>query len=278
MFSRLWLPIQEHIDSINGSMPGVHHYTSLESARGILRSGRIWFTERAHLNDPTEISHGIQIAQSLLHESDKASGAARLAYIAKEVFRNFCFFSASFSFVRDDISQWTRYADGGRGVVLSFKATVFDHPKIFADRLIAGDPIAVGCPISYDLERLRLIMSSIIRCWDGLNIEELIDHIFMIAGMFKADAWKEENEYRFFVRHRHSEISKNPHYKTRFQEGSVIPYLDLPIQGWHSPDDLPIYRVCVGPNAPRDLEARLADFMRVRKIWPHLGIGRSEIA
>src|SRR5260370_37849054 len=112
MGSKLWQPIQEHINSINGSMPAVHQYTSLSSGLGILGSGRIWFTERAHLNDPSEISHGIQIAQALLLKHGRTTDAKRLADSAARVLRDFRFFSASFSFADDDASQWVKYADG----------------------------------------------------------------------------------------------------------------------------------------------------------------------
>ncbi len=37
MISALWEPIQEHINRLNnGSMPAVHHYTTLKGALGIL--------------------------------------------------------------------------------------------------------------------------------------------------------------------------------------------------------------------------------------------------
>ena len=258
-------------------MPAVHHYTSLEGALGILESGRVWFTERAHLNDPSEISHGIQIARELMLEWGRKYDAARLEDSVERVFNNFGFFSASFSFADDEITQWLKYADGGGGIVLSFKASVFNDPKTFIDNLMFGNATAVVCPMSYESGRLRSILASIIQCWDGVNIDELCDHIFIIASIFKEDRFNVEHEYRFFIHQEHSRISKNVYYKTRERDGRMVPYLDLPVQGWHSPDGLPIYRVCVGPRAPHGLEARLADFMRARNIRPQLGIGRSVI-
>ena len=51
MTSKLWEPIQENNKS---SMPAVHHYTSIKGVLGIFESGRMWFTERTHLNDPSK--------------------------------------------------------------------------------------------------------------------------------------------------------------------------------------------------------------------------------
>src|SRR5579863_492549 len=201
MVSKLWQPLQEHINSVDGSMPAVHHYTSLSGALGILESGRLWFTERAHLNDPSEISHGIQIARALLLEEGRTTDASRLGDRAERVFRDFRFFSASFSFAGDDASQWVKYADGGQGIVLSFKASVFNDPKAFVDGLITDNPTAIVCPMSYDATRLRSITASIIKCWDGLNVDELCDYIFIIAGMFKAEGYEPEHEFRCFIHH-----------------------------------------------------------------------------
>jgi hypothetical protein len=278
MISSLWHPIQEYINSINGSMPAVHHYTNLRGALGILESGRIWFTERAHLNDPTEIRHGIEIANGILREQGRRQDAECLRASADRVFANFRFFSASFSLAYDDTGQWTNYADNGRGVLLSFKAAVFDRPNEWIGRFIAGNSTTVVCPMSYESERLRSVITSIITCWNGRVIEELGDYIFMISSMFKNDSWKSEKEYRYFVHRSYPEILKSPYYKTHQRGGDVIPYLDLPIRSWDSVEGLPIYRICLGPAAPPEVEGRVAASLRKLKIGPREGILRSGIS
>ena len=238
----------------------------------------MWFTERAHLNDPSEISHGVKIAKEILCNEGRKRLAARLEDTAQRVFRDFLFFSASFSFAYDDRNQWENYADVGRGILLSFKATVFDRPKEFIDRFITNDATAIFCPMSYDSAQLRSVIASMIRCWDGINIEGLSDHIFMISGMFKNDHWNSEREYRFFVHHQQPKIVGSPYYKTRERGGHVIPYLDLPIQNWSSAEGLPICRICVGPAVPPGVSAQLADFLLARNLHPRRGIHRSGIS
>ena len=277
MVSKLWLPIQEHINCIDGSMPAVHHYTTINGALGILENGRIWFTERAHLNDRSEISHGVQIAVDALRKQGRMDEAAHLAHSACTVFRDFRFFSASFSFAYDDLSQWMKYADGGKGILLSFKASAFNTPKAFVDRLITGNPTVFVCPMSYDSRRLRSVIASIIECWDGRNIDELSDHIFMISGMFKDNCWKREKEYRFFVHHQYAKISRSTYHKTRKRDDQEISYLDLPLQNWNSESDFPIYRITVGPDAPHEVDMRLSDFIQSENIFLQEPIRKSEL-
>jgi len=267
MTSELWQPIQEYIDTLaNGSMPAVHHYTTLKGALGILETGRIWFTERTHLNDPSEISYGLEIADKVLHERNRASDAGRFKTSAQDVFRDFRFFSASFSFECDDISQWRNYADDGKGVVLSFKASAFNAPKTHVDSLIGDNLTALVCPISYELPCLESVINRIVDRWQGCGIGELCDHVFMISSMFKNECWKSEREYRFFVHGRREKLLRSDYYRTRERNGQVVSYLDLPIQNWGSPADFPIYRIRLGPAAADGLDAQLRDFLFSRGI------------
>jgi hypothetical protein len=40
----------------------LYHYTDGLGLRGIIESGQIWFTDYRHLNDPSELVHGIDMA------------------------------------------------------------------------------------------------------------------------------------------------------------------------------------------------------------------------
>ncbi len=149
MTSSLWEPIGEFINErLNqGSMPAVHHYTSVRGALGILESGKFWFTERAHLNDPSEISHGIEIATEILKERGRHGDANRFGRCTANVFRDCRFFSGSFTFKDDDLSQWINYGDEGKGVILTLRASAFNNPKKHVDRFVREDLTAVVCPI-----------------------------------------------------------------------------------------------------------------------------------
>jgi hypothetical protein len=277
--SNLWKPIEEYIGKLNnkGSMP-VHHYTSVKGALGILESGRIWFTERAHLNDPSEVSHGVTIATAILRGQGREDDAGRLDSAAQSVFRDFRFFSASFSFEGDDLSQWRAYADDGKGVVLSFKSSIFNNPKTHIGNFVPDKPTALVCPMSYSSDELRSVIASIIEAWDGKNVGELCDHVFMISSMFKNDCWNPENEYRFFVHGSRHSVLKSSCYTSRERNDEIICYLDIPIPNWTSVNDFPIYRIRLGPAASPDLDTRLDDFLSSRSIpIPAEAILRSDL-
>jgi hypothetical protein len=280
MISNLWKPIEEYISKLNSqvSMRAVHHYTNVKGALGILESGGIWFTERAHLNDPSEVSHGITIAAAILRARDRKDDASLLEGAAQSVFRNFRFFSASFSFEDDDLSQWRAYADDGRGVALSFKASAFNNPKTHIDNFVPDNPTALVCPMSYSPDELRSVIASIIDAWDGKSVGELCDHVFMISSMFKNDCWRPENEYRFFVHGGRHSVLKSSCFRSRERNGEIIRYLDIPIPNWASVDDFPIYRIRLGPAASPDLDTQLDDFLCSRSIpTPRQGIVRSSL-
>jgi hypothetical protein len=52
----------------------IYHYTDLKGALGILQTGQLWFTERAHLNDPTEIQYGLYAGRELFERAAEGVG------------------------------------------------------------------------------------------------------------------------------------------------------------------------------------------------------------
>ena len=101
----------------------LYHYTDGSGLRGILDSGRIWFTDYRHLNDPSELLHGIETVGDV--SRGMANGAdERVQHFLRtltDMFqhpnleKSLDFFIASFSREGDDLGQWRAYADNGRG-------------------------------------------------------------------------------------------------------------------------------------------------------------------
>ena len=135
----------------------LYHYTNGYGLKGILESGRIWFTDYRHLNDPSELTHGIDMAHDVARLlGTGADGRVRLFLEnIKDLFRhdNFAttleFFIASFSRARDDLGQWRAYADNGRGFAIGFSAGMFRIGDPVPDRL----PEFVG-PVRYKLDEV----------------------------------------------------------------------------------------------------------------------------
>jgi Protein of unknown function (DUF2971) len=112
--------------------PEVWHYTNLVGFEGILSSGRVWATEAHHTTDETEFVHARDVAACYLErlppndasmETAKQSAQEILvrAFDEGALSPSRCeIFVASFCAMEDLKSQWTEYADMGRGVALSF--------------------------------------------------------------------------------------------------------------------------------------------------------------
>src|ERR1700680_3576354 len=109
--------------------PMLYHYTNDAGLKGIIESGKLWFSDIFGLNDPSELRHGLSIAidviksrttanrpevatfARLLERLDMDSGIEEAAH----------FFICSFSGDGDDLGQWRAYADNGRGFALGFE-------------------------------------------------------------------------------------------------------------------------------------------------------------
>jgi hypothetical protein len=58
----------------------LYHYTDLRGFAGILKSQQIWFTDHRHLNDKTELTHGISIAKAMLAKRIANGGVQSLLF------------------------------------------------------------------------------------------------------------------------------------------------------------------------------------------------------
>ena len=87
----------------------LYHYTSLEALVSILGRERIllWATNASYLNDPTEISNGIEV----INEIEKSD-------LKLEDFRNY--YLTSFSDNPDSLVMWSKYGSKGGGCSIGF--------------------------------------------------------------------------------------------------------------------------------------------------------------
>jgi hypothetical protein len=102
----------------------LYHYTDGRGLKGIIESQTFWFTDYRHLNDPSELIHGIEMAHDVMRlAAPGADGRVRLflecladMFSSKNFSATLEFFIAGFSRERDDLGQWRAYADNGRGL------------------------------------------------------------------------------------------------------------------------------------------------------------------
>jgi hypothetical protein len=151
--------------------PEIWHYTSLAGFEGILSSGRVWATEAHHTTDATEFVHARDVAARYLeHFAPKNDSEAQASQAAKKtLFHAFDeggalaplqteIFLASFCATDDLKSQWMEYADGGRGVSLSF------------DLRHVRPPVEIGsavtfAPCLYEMEEKERMLEDALSDW-----------------------------------------------------------------------------------------------------------------
>jgi len=96
------------LDDINKVTAPFFHYTNMAGLTAIINSQQIWLTSIFHLNDPSELGHGADIALAILNsEADRGD----------HVVKAFCA-QTFFSRRGDDLGQWRAYADNSRGVAI----------------------------------------------------------------------------------------------------------------------------------------------------------------
>jgi DUF2971 family protein len=150
--------------------PEVWHYTNLAGFEGILSSGRIWATEAHHTTDKTEFVHARDVATQYLQrfqpKNDGMTGAKQTAQeIVDRAFdqgvlspSKIEIFIASFCATDDLKSQWTKYADSGCGISLSF------------DLRHVRPPVEIGClvtfaPCLYTMDEKERVLADALSDW-----------------------------------------------------------------------------------------------------------------
>jgi hypothetical protein len=279
----------------------LYHYTDGRGLKGIIESGRMWFTDYRHLNDPSELTHGIDMASDVARRLENgADGRVRLFldnFLSLLRHDNFAatleFFIACFSRARDDLGQWRAYADNGRGYAIGFSPRMFsvlDQPP--PDTL----PEFIG-PVRYTinevcarhgaaLERASAIFLDTVNANADLMQDRAIGIPFMdqfareiIAQPLiwncltsKHPAYQHEQEVRLVIMGTPERLA--PFVTTRYRGSEIVPYIPQPMP-LREPGN--ILEIVVGPAAPTDTERTLRTILGTLGIDPNVHICRSDI-
>ena len=167
----------------------LHHYTSFDAVKEILRSHTLNLSHAAFSNDPTELSYGLNIMQDMFGDS------------GKKVFGSYDYLSILynntqpyiFSLTESDdmLSQWEMYS-GRNGCCITFSNEI--------TKLTEGDRVALA-PVVYEEERQRQYLEFLndqrrkpeYREQDrySANLYFLLSTVFL-----KSPAWIQEREWR----------------------------------------------------------------------------------
>ena len=276
----------------------IYHYTNDIGLRGIIETGKLWFTDIFNLNDPTELKHGIEPAIELLTAEcdENRPEVERFSKNLTEMLRGGIeqmahFFTCSFSEAGDDLGQWRAYADNGRGYAIGFDTAMLEQAFTKA---IPG-PGRMTFPVSYDENKLRVIHAKIIaevvplismpRGRDGLASKALNDYmsdleinltvpLLRAALFFKHKAYNNEQEYRFFELF----MAGNdvPDLKYRSRPYSLTRYREF---DWRAAAPESLKQIIIGPAADKNMAFQFVnDCLRAFHRTPEIvSINRSTI-
>ena len=278
----------------------LYHYTNGLGLTGIFDSKSIWFTDYRHLNDPTEIEHGIEITRKVIKDLQKVATEREQRFLefhykifVSENFKALAFFIGSFSRDPDNLSQWRAYADNGRGYAIGFSESLFssgDAPSEKANENVFVAPV-IYCPNELmALQRcaIQKAMKILFKAID-LNSEPSTDshnkNFFkqisksliaspLIWNCLKAKhcAYSQEKEVRLIMLGETKNFSE--YVKTRLRGSEIVPYTSYCHKG-NLLDH--IAEIIVGPSSHRQAELTVETFLKSRKANPNIKILRSEI-
>jgi hypothetical protein len=293
-----YLQAEQDQSTVEGTL---YHYTDGCGLRGILESGQIWFTDYRHLNDPSELVHGIDMAHDVARMIATGTDGHVQLFLQTilDMFRheNFSnsldFFIASFSRDGDDLGQWRAYADNGRGFAIGLSPSLF---KIVT-QAPADKPPEFVAPVRYQidevcnrhhmpLEEAAAIFLDTVNANPDLVQDKAIGIPFMqhfareiIASPLiwncltsKHPAYKHEKEVRLVIMGTPTKLS--PFVKTRLRGSEIVPYIAQPM-ALREPHK--IAQIVIGPSAPKDTERSIRTMLRSFGLDPSIEISASDI-
>jgi hypothetical protein len=135
-FADWWHRQQTAADISHKIRRPLYQYTDAAGLKGIIENQEIWFSSLFHLNDPSELRHGVECAVAEMREIRAIAvrdGDTFIQSVCDQIERlvthdprgDLGFFVASFSRAPDDLGQWRGYGDDGRGFAVGFAPRLF---------------------------------------------------------------------------------------------------------------------------------------------------------
>ena len=279
----------------------LYHYTDAAGLKGIITNQVFWFTDFRHLNDPTEMHHGMNLARPLIDAGKSKKGRAGLLYAMLDdlfTFRNFstvfAFFISCFTRKRDDLGQWRLNADDGRGFAIGLSARLFAIENSLGN--IPTQNVFVS-PVFYNnvvtTRRHRQPMEQAVSVFllasnyahrylkhssigvpflRELALQVIASPMIWNCLTCKHSAYQEEDEVRLVVLGKKTKFRK--YRRTRQRNGKAVPYIEsnMPLHERGS-----ICEIIIGPAAPKTAETYVRKVLKDAGIKFAIPIRRSKI-
>lgn len=291
-FEKIHSKFLKRWEEYQGNRPNIlYHYTSYFGLDSIVKSGKVWFSDIAFLNDASEM----QLAIDLI--SDYTGGIdPNISELGRELIRRSSihyapdspangFFVACFCADGDLLSQWRAYGSGG-GYALGFNSREMADTGNIRVRKIVYDPELqksfVQEIVNDTLKLLESVAGS--RSIKDLDSDEhtlptfcafLSTHLTELLCSFKHYSFREEGEWRLIYDfQRDRDINE---LKFRLGNGFPVPYLEMPlaIQKEKMPNS-PLVQIIHGPTLHPKLTQKSLALMLQRECMEHVEVTGSE--
>jgi hypothetical protein len=270
---------EHHRFSKKTSARTAYHYTDNIGLASILKTGNLWLTEIQHLNDPDELNYGqTHIDKKILaHLSEFQHSILKVLKNRINHKQLFVSYSGSFSFAKDHLNQWTRYAQNGRGFALGFDSFwLEDATSDFAFRIRKNNEENIVIPnafsVIYDAKKIDKKLEVFFECLRSIGetflknlpnstdieLEKYSEYftkkIFSLYrktaltfySALKHPAYRDEKEFRLLL---HTALFSEELIKLRPRGYEFVPYLEL---NWKEGYAKALKEVLIGPSADKE--------------------------
>lgn len=281
-----WLKVIEQQGVDQKVQTPLYHYTDAAALQGIVEKGEFWFTSMFHLNDPTELKYGWDIAQEVLQEQFGADNdrLKRVHEFFKGGFsgmlNEFGYFVASFSRNGDDLGQWRAYGDNACGVSIGFAPSLFHAVPPTEGR--EPNELAYVAEVIYDRDKARVLLSAAVERMmstvkmglahqyddEAQGIGFFVDCMTALSSpilwyslQIKHHAYEQEAETRLMIQAPKPLLRK--HIRFRPRRSSLVPFVTSPF-----PTKTPgaITEIIIGPDADPRLRSAVNELLFVNEL------------
>ena len=284
----------------------LYHYTDMSGFVGMFNSGEMWLTSIFHMNDPSELAHGIGIALERLDWHLAQNARSNPLSLAPIVLESFCrrmrdvlmrdvpdafgFFVGSFSRTRNDLSQWRSYADDGRGVSIAVAPTWFKpdgtEEAAVHERYVVADVVYdVGVARRRQHEAIDRAVGIVRTAVPRLLEDQPLQSLFLSETRLalsvpilwnsltiKHPAYAHEAETRLILL---NDISKLAHViQTRTRNSQIVSFVPI---GFPIGRNAMIQEIMVGPAAIGEAESGVENLLRAKNLLGHVTVTTSDI-
>lgn len=252
-FTNWWDARGMELDAANEVREPLFHYTDMRGLLGIINSEELWLTSIFHLNDPSELGYGVEMALIILKEEAERGPDVVKAFCAwmkhllvKAGAEIFGFFVGSFSRDGNDLGQWRAYSDNGRGVAIGLAQRLFqidaDQSKLgLAEKYLVSPVIydRIRCmqnltdAIRRAVEIVALAKANVTSEAEGHQFlrdlaTQLAVPIFSYASTCKHPAYRHEQETRILLVN--DLVKLAPIIDTRTRGSTLVPFIRIPLK------------------------------------------------